>query len=106
MIILCRGKKTGEPAGEKSFEEGREPATNTNNFTSPMSEKQAGAFSDAVFSVCFHQRSQGEYLASVEDNEYHTVTVWDWTRKKKITSARVRSTFIKRSVHASNTEFI
>ena len=54
-----------------------------------------GTSSNAVFSVSFHQRSQGEYLASVEDNEYHTVTVWDWTRKKKITSARVRSIFIE-----------
>ena len=60
------------------------------------------ASSNAVFCVCFRQRSQGEYLASVEDNEYHTVTVWDWTRKKKITSARVRSTFIDRYVHAPN----
>lgn len=46
-------------------------------------------FEDAVFALAFsNKRSQGEYLASVEDNEYHTVTVWDWTRKKKITSAR------------------
>ena len=35
------------------------------------------------------QKSHGSYLASVEDNEYHTVTLWDWTRKKKLASARV-----------------
>lgn len=46
-------------------------------------------FKDAVFALAFsNKRSQGEYLASVEDNEYHTVTVWDWKRKRKITSAR------------------
>lgn len=48
-----------------------------------------GHFEDAVFALAFsNKRSQGEYLASVEDNEYHTVTVWDWKRKRKITSAR------------------
>ncbi|XP_078356309.1 echinoderm microtubule-associated protein-like 2 isoform X2 [Oculina patagonica] len=46
-------------------------------------------FEDAVFALAFsNKRSQGAYLASVEDNEYHTVTLWDWARKKKITSAR------------------
>ena len=42
------------------------------------------------------QKSQGAYLASVEDNEYHNVTVWDWARKKKIASARVRDRTVDR----------
>jgi len=46
-------------------------------------------FEVAVFALAFsNKKSQGAYLASVEDNEYHTVTVWDWSRKKKIASAR------------------
>lgn len=49
-------------------------------------------FEDAVFALAFSNKtSQGAYLASVEDNDYHTVTVWDWSRKKenkKIASAR------------------
>ncbi|XP_073239257.1 echinoderm microtubule-associated protein-like 2 [Porites lutea] len=49
-------------------------------------------FEDAVFALAFsNKKSQGAYLASIEDNEYHTLTVWDWTRKtgkKKIAFAR------------------
>lgn len=46
-------------------------------------------FEDAIFALAFsNKKSQGSYLASVEDNEYHTVTVWDWARNKKLASAR------------------
>lgn len=46
-------------------------------------------FEDAIFALAFsNKKSQGSYLASVEDNEYHTITLWDWTRKKKLASAR------------------
>ncbi|KAK3752556.1 hypothetical protein QZH41_013411, partial [Actinostola sp. cb2023] len=50
-----------------------------------------GYFERAVISLAFSFQpgiDKGRYLVNVDDNDYHTITVWDWDKNKKIANAR------------------
>ncbi|XP_048581099.1 echinoderm microtubule-associated protein-like 2 isoform X2 [Nematostella vectensis] len=47
-----------------------------------------GHFGRAVNSLAFSKKDHGRYIVSVDDDDYHTITVWDWERNKIVASAR------------------
>ncbi len=46
-------------------------------------------FERAVSCVAFSKADGGALLAAVDDSYEHTLSVWDWQRKKKITETKV-----------------
>lgn len=46
-------------------------------------------FERAVSCVAFSKVDGGALLAAVDDSYEHTLSIWDWQRKKKITETKV-----------------